>query len=90
MSAGAPPSLPGTTASNASSTTNIPDKATPVIDHTPFERSPGEGESALPADKAEEALENAEDDWEHDPANARNWTAGKKWSAVAIVCCLRS
>ena len=33
----------------------------------------------------EEALENAEDDWEHDPINPRNWSVGKKWIMVAIV-----
>ncbi|CCL99688.1 uncharacterized protein FIBRA_01709 [Fibroporia radiculosa] len=45
----------------------------------------GEGESAIPEDKKEEALENAEDDWAHDPANPRNWTLGKKWTTVAII-----
>lgn len=24
--------------------------------------------------------------WDQNPANARNWPAGKKWTAVAIVC----
>ncbi|KAG5650905.1 hypothetical protein H0H81_010579, partial [Sphagnurus paluster] len=47
--------------------------------------SPGHGESALPEDKVEEAVENIEDDWEHDPANARNWSWGRKWTAVGIV-----
>ncbi|OBZ76772.1 hypothetical protein A0H81_03977, partial [Grifola frondosa] len=45
----------------------------------------GEGESAFPEDKKEEALENAEDDWEHDPSNPRNWTFRKKWTTVFIV-----
>ncbi|KAG6868527.1 hypothetical protein C0993_001415 [Termitomyces sp. T159_Od127] len=42
---------------------------------------PGHGESALPEDKVEEALENEADDWENDPENARNWpwrTAGPR------------
>jgi len=43
------------------------------------------GESALPEDKKEEAYENAEDDWLHDERNPRNWTWGKKWTAVLIV-----
>lgn len=45
----------------------------------------GEGQSAIPEDKKEEALENAEDDWAHDPINPRNWTPSKKWTAVSIV-----
>ncbi|PPQ86651.1 hypothetical protein CVT25_006835 [Psilocybe cyanescens] len=53
----------------------------------PLERtfSPGHGESALPEDKRGEALENVEDDWENDPANARNWSSRKKWTAVMIL-----
>jgi len=47
--------------------------------------SPGHGESAIPDDKVEEALENVEDDWENDPDNARNWSFGRKWTAVSIV-----
>ena len=39
----------------------------------------GEGESVIPSDKEQEALENLEDDWEHDPVNPRNWSSGKKW-----------
>ncbi|KAI0638314.1 multidrug resistance protein 4 [Trametes polyzona] len=45
----------------------------------------GEGESAFPEDKKEEALENAEDDWAHDPINPRNWPFRKKWIMVSIV-----
>ncbi|KNZ78710.1 hypothetical protein J132_10815 [Termitomyces sp. J132] len=45
----------------------------------------GHGESALPEDKVEEALENEEHDWENDPENARNWSWGEKWTAVSIV-----
>ena len=42
----------------------------------------GDGESALPiTDKPKEAV----DDWENDPDNARNWSFGKKWTAVGIV-----
>lgn len=46
---------------------------------------PGHGESAIPEDKKEEALENKEDDWENDPDNARNWPAVQRWTAMAIV-----
>lgn len=45
----------------------------------------GHGESALPDDKLEEAIENTEEDWENDPENARNWSLTKKWTAVFIV-----
>jgi hypothetical protein len=45
----------------------------------------GHGESALPVDKVEESIENYVDDWEHDPDNARNWPARKKWTIVAVV-----
>ena len=45
----------------------------------------GHGESAIPADKKEEEVENIQDDWEDDPANARNWSPGKKCVTVAIV-----
>jgi hypothetical protein len=46
---------------------------------------PGHGESAIPVDKKEEAVENIEDDWENDPINARNWPTKKKWTMVAII-----
>ncbi|KAK7437926.1 hypothetical protein VKT23_018361 [Stygiomarasmius scandens] len=42
-------------------------------------------ESAIPVDKKEEAIENAEDDWQHDPDNPWNWPARKKWTMVSIV-----
>ncbi|KAI0952625.1 hypothetical protein AcV7_008365 [Taiwanofungus camphoratus] len=45
----------------------------------------GEGESAIPEDKKEEPLEEAEDDWIHDPVNPRNWRPGKKWRTIGIV-----
>ncbi|KAJ2914534.1 hypothetical protein MD484_g5878, partial [Candolleomyces efflorescens] len=51
----------------------------------PLHSAPGHGESALPADKEGEAIENIEDDWECDPENARNWPSSKKWTAVSIV-----
>ncbi|CAA7264391.1 unnamed protein product [Cyclocybe aegerita] len=47
--------------------------------------SAGHGESAMPQDKKEEALENLEDDWENDPENARNWSTTKRWTAMLIV-----
>ncbi|KAJ3554503.1 hypothetical protein NM688_g3076 [Phlebia brevispora] len=45
----------------------------------------GEGESAIPEDRVEDAIENAEDDWEHDPRNPRIWDFWKKWRMVSIV-----
>jgi len=41
----------------------------------------GQGESSLP----DKTLQNLDDEWEHDPANARNWSWKKKWTATAIV-----
>ncbi|KAI0352812.1 multidrug resistance protein 4 [Trametes cingulata] len=55
----------------------------PIKDETALHG--GEGESAFPEDKKEEALENAEDDWAHDPVNPRNWSMRKKWVMVSIV-----
>ncbi|PIL37274.1 MFS general substrate transporter [Ganoderma sinense ZZ0214-1] len=77
--------------SSLSSGTQVHDSvpALPVdpVEKAKFEAIPhgGEGESAFPEDKKEEALENAEDDWTHDPDNPRNWPAGKKWLMVSIV-----
>ena len=42
-------------------------------------------EVVLPEDKIDEALGNLEVDWENDPDNARNWSFGRKWTAIAIV-----
>ena len=39
-------------------------------------------------DKIKVALENLDDDWEHDPENARNWSSGRKWQATASVSVL--
>lgn len=33
----------------------------------------------------EDNIENAEDDWVHDPRNPRNWTFWKKWTMAGIV-----
>lgn len=32
------------------------------------------------------ALEEEQDEWEHDPANPLTWTSRKKWRMTAIVC----
>jgi hypothetical protein len=40
------------------------------------------------ADSNSGKIENSEDDWETDPANARNWSSGRKWIATAIVSAL--
>ena len=46
---------------------------------------PESEEVDVPKDKIEEALGNLEVDWENDPDNARNWSFGRKWTAIAIV-----
>lgn len=63
----------------------VDSQETHVIPEQQKHEAPGCGESALPEDKDLEALENSEQDWECDPANARNWPAGQKWLAVSIV-----
>lgn len=82
---------PSTAASGASTAVNhVQDHKEPLPDvpHTPVG---GEGESALPEDKKEEAIENLEDDWVHDPKNPRNWSFGKKWvCAYAIKSTLKA
>lgn len=45
----------------------------------------GEGESAIPEDKKQEALEELEEDWQHDPVNPRNWSQGKKYLNMSLV-----
>ncbi|KAH9899742.1 multidrug resistance protein 4 [Cubamyces lactineus] len=69
---------------------HVPANADITDDHAPHAKDDGvlhggEGESAFPEDKKEEALENAEEDWAHDPINPRNWSLGKKWTMVSIV-----
>ncbi|KAF5381256.1 hypothetical protein D9615_008392 [Tricholomella constricta] len=47
---------------------------------------PSLGRDDLAAPTPEKNLEKGlEDDWENDPANARNWSSGRKWTAAAIV-----
>uniref|UniRef100_D8PMZ4 Major facilitator superfamily (MFS) profile domain-containing protein n=1 Tax=Schizophyllum commune (strain H4-8 / FGSC 9210) TaxID=578458 RepID=D8PMZ4_SCHCM len=41
--------------------------------------------SALPDDPVEKKERLSDDDWEDNPANPRNWSNGKKWTAVGIV-----
>lgn len=71
---------------SATAASGTSSSATHLSEKLPLEPVlPGHGESALPEDKLEEAIENLEDDWENDPQNARNWSFGQKWTAVAIV-----
>lgn len=71
--------------SNFSHTPSLDSQATQVLPVKEKHEPLGHGESALPEDKDVEAVEDLEGDWESDPANARNWPAGKKWLAVSIV-----
>ena len=41
--------------------------------------------SPLPDESVEKKERLSDDDWEDDPANPRNWSSGKKWTAVGIV-----
>ncbi|KAF7332555.1 SAP domain-containing protein [Mycena kentingensis (nom. inval.)] len=66
----------------------------PVLDETPAAGSaesttdaqdhPGRGPSAIPEDKKEELIINAEENWEDDPLNPRNWPVSKKWASAAV------
>ena len=82
-----PNSVPFTqTNSVASSLTHVPsNEKSRVTPELPSKLHASHGESALPDDKVEEAIENREEDWENDPENARNWSLMKKWTAVSIV-----
>ncbi|TFK26555.1 multidrug resistance protein 4 [Coprinopsis marcescibilis] len=83
------PILPTSTGVEISQTNSLRSSITQVPDSElasgKEHNAPGHGESALPEDKAGEAIENLEQDWECDPHNARNWPSKKKWTAVAIV-----
>lgn len=79
-----------TTPSIASSVTHVQDNEKSEARTRAHLVLQGHGESALPEDKSEEEFENLEDDWENDPANARNWPSSKKWRAVCIVRAARS
>lgn len=78
---------PQTAVSVASSATHVHEKTEDPEPGYDLARivSPGQGESAIPEDKKEEALENLEDDWADDPINPRNWPARKKWTCIGVV-----
>ncbi|KAI0321850.1 multidrug resistance protein 4 [Amylostereum chailletii] len=75
------------TSSVTSRTIEDTSPAAPTHDEKSLKKIPtnGEGPSAIPADVKEEAYENAEEDWAHDPLNPRNWSFRKKWVAVSIL-----
>jgi hypothetical protein len=37
------------------------------------------------AEVPSDILTHSSDDWEHDPANPRQWSQAKKWQAMTIV-----
>ncbi|KAL4251166.1 MFS transporter superfamily protein [Abortiporus biennis] len=83
---------PSTTSSSKATQVDHDAKLEKTLEHVqeqhglaPPELHGGEGESAIPEDAKEEIVENAEDDWVHDPRNPRNWPLAKKWRMVAIV-----
>ncbi|KAI0347386.1 multidrug resistance protein 4 [Trametopsis cervina] len=82
-------SRPGTAGSDATKTTRVPDNSgsdKPGVEEVLQEKFVGgEGDAAIPEDTKEDAIENAEDDWMHDPRNPRNWSFGKKWQMTGIV-----
>jgi hypothetical protein len=68
---------PATGASLASSTTA-------VIPFEKFPDQPDRAEDVIPGHTAD-IIQTLQDEWENDPANARNWSLKKKWTAVFIV-----
>ncbi|KAJ6615652.1 multidrug resistance protein 4 [Mycena sp. CBHHK59/15] len=76
-------------ASVSSSLTHVPvaDAAVPDTNGETLSRfqSTGRGPSAIPEDKKEELLEAAEDNWQDNPENPRNWTIGRKWASAGAV-----
>lgn len=76
--------MASTTQSATSSLTHVHNENSEVV-APQREISSGHGESALPEDKFEEAIENIEEDWENDPENPRNWIPSRKWTAVCVV-----
>ena len=46
---------------------------------------PGHEESEELKEKKEKTLETLDNNWETDPANARNWPTYKKWVSMSIV-----
>jgi hypothetical protein len=69
---------PATGVSLASSTTT-------VIPFEKFPNQPDRAEDVTPGHNADTAIQTLQDEWENDPANARNWSLKKKWTAVFIV-----
>lgn len=68
---------------NSNNVTGDAEKSAPALE--PMPSKGGEGESAMPEDKKEEALEALEDDWQHDPINPRNWSQSKKYVNMSLV-----
>jgi hypothetical protein len=56
----------------------------------PAQITGSEGGYAIPDDKLQDKIEDGDDDWEHDPANPRNWSSAKKWTATMLVSCFPS
>ncbi|KAH6917888.1 multidrug resistance protein 4 [Coprinopsis sp. MPI-PUGE-AT-0042] len=71
--------------SGFSHTPSLDSQATQVLPVKEKHEASVHGGSALREDNDVEALEDLDGDWENDPANARNWPAGKKWLAVSII-----
>jgi hypothetical protein len=77
---------------HSSDSSQVAEKVT-VGSETPNHKSFGQtcslehGESTLfeSEDGVQKAVDNPEGDWENDPENARNWSTGKKLTALCIV-----
>jgi MFS family permease len=70
-------------ASSQTSSFTAEEAAAPVLSRSKDNVVSGATEAAVPEDKEGEL--NVLDGWEHDPANGRNWSPAKKWTAASIV-----
>lgn len=50
-----------------------------------LENQPVPGGGTVPEAKEDPRIQPLQDDWENDPANARNWPLGKRWTGVFII-----
>jgi hypothetical protein len=73
----------GTVASTAS-LTHVPVQSDTNDPHSP-RLAGGEGASAIQGGTVGDKIEDIQNDWEHDPANPRNWAPARKWITISLV-----
>ncbi|PFH49928.1 hypothetical protein AMATHDRAFT_146557 [Amanita thiersii Skay4041] len=73
-------SRPQTAKSAATSSTHVSS-----LKGCPDPTDPASERPTLTAEKLVEIQKIDDEEWENDPANARNWSFGRKWTAVSVV-----